>query len=64
MTDHDDRPNLRIIHQTCSRCGQQLTGGSHWHCAGCDSTETTSMYGHHTALCRYEPHGTVTRSRS
>lgn len=33
----------------CERCGNPITG-SHWHCGGCDSTDTTSMYGHHVGM--------------
>lgn len=33
----------------CERCGIKPTG-SHYHCGGCDSTDTTSMYGHHVGM--------------
>lgn len=35
----------------CDTCGE-LVSGSHYHCGGCDSTDTTGMYGHHTEFCR------------
>lgn len=33
----------------CDRCGQDY-GGSHYHCANCESIETTSMLGHYHAM--------------
>lgn len=33
---------------TCDRCGEVWYGGSHWHCAQCDSPELTSYQGHLT----------------
>jgi len=47
----------------CTRCNQELTGGSHYHCANCTSTNETSMLGHffklegethHTFHCKPE----------
>jgi hypothetical protein len=34
--------------QSCERCGADLrTSGAHYHCAGCDSLDVTSMLGHY-----------------
>ena len=35
---------------TCETCGQTVTG-SHYHCP-CGTTDTTSMYGHHSTVCK------------
>jgi hypothetical protein len=39
----------RGAHKECERCGEVLYGGSHYHCGGCDSTDVTSSYGHHSS---------------
>lgn len=44
--------------ERCERCNAELYGGSHYHCGGCDSLETTGMLGHYSygkMTCQLSP---------